>query len=73
MSKSFNVTLSDEAADVLVQSAPGERKKGEWLSELIVGRMQSNGEGVLERIESRLARIESRLAMLAAERQSNNA
>lgn len=73
MSKSFNVTLSDEAADVLLQSATGERKKGEWLSELILGRMQPSGEGVLERIESRLARIESRLATLAAERQSNNA
>lgn len=65
MSKSFNVTLSDEAAALLLQSATGERKKGEWLSELILGRMPANGEGVLERIESRLARIENRLTTLA--------
>ena len=67
MSKSFNVTLSDEAA-VVLQSATTERKKGEWLSALILD-STSKGEA-LDRIESRLACIESLLVGLVAERQT---
>lgn len=70
MSKSFNVTLNDEAADVL-RSVATERKKGEWLSALILD-STSKGEA-LDRIESRLARIENLLIGLVAERQQKNA
>lgn len=61
----FNITLSPEAAAVMLGST-SERKKGEWLSDIILRGAygERSGEGILERIDARLTRMERQLAGL---------
>lgn len=65
--------LAKEALAIVDAKAEGERKKGEWISKAIidysrimsgVGELSGNDDGLLERIDSRLARIEKQLAAL---------
>lgn len=66
------LTLTDEAAQVLDANAT-ERKRGEFVSGVLVdyaritGAISSLGDdedGILERIDSRLARIEKQMGLL---------
>ena len=77
MSVKVQFTISDEALDVINESAT-ERKRGEWLSNAVIeyGRLVNGvagepGEdiGLLERIDNRLARIEKQVGLLIADRQ----
>lgn len=70
--------IAKEALAIVDAKAEGERKKGEWISKAIidynrimsgVGELSGNDDGLLERIDSRLARIEKQLAAIIAERQ----
>lgn len=69
--------IAKEALAIVDAKAEGERKKGEWISKAIidynrimsgVGELSGNDDGLLERIDSRLARIEKQLAAIIAER-----
>lgn len=70
------LALSEEAAAVLSEKV-SERKRGELLSRLIVdwARAQegkappTESEGLLERIEERLARLEGLVLRLSSERE----
>lgn len=70
--------IAKEALAIVDAKAEGERKKGEWISKAIidynrimsgVGELSGNDDGLLERIDGRLARIERQLAAIIAERQ----
>ncbi len=76
--KKIQIVLSKDAIDVIDTHSPSERKKGEWVSTALidyarimsgVGDMGSESDGLLERIDNRLARIEKQLAVIIAERQ----
>ena len=67
--------LSPEAVAVIEANAPSPNKKGEWTSNTIVdyARVMSgtsplgnDDDGILERIDSRLARIEKQMGLLLA-------
>lgn len=71
------LTLSDEATQVLDANA-SERKRGEFVSMVLVDYARITGgisplgdddDGILERIDSRLARIEKQMGLLFADRQ----
>lgn len=66
----FNITLTEEAAAVLIASAT-ERKKGEWLSDVIVRCAQetAHADGMFERMEKKLDRIEKLLLALTSARE----
>ncbi|TXH45901.1 MAG: hypothetical protein E6Q97_30675 [Desulfurellales bacterium] len=71
MSVKVQFVISDEAMDV-INAAATERKRGEWLSSVVVeySRIvtglpaQSVDDGLLERIDGRLANVERQLAVL---------
>lgn len=78
MTKKVQLVLTDDALEVIDAHAPGERKRGEWVSEMLVGyaritagvsALGNDDDGILERIDNRLARIEKQLAVLITERQ----
>lgn len=78
MTKKVQLVLTDEALEVIDAHAPGERKRGEWVSDVLVdyaritagiSTLGSDEDGLLERIDSRLARIEKQLGLLIADRQ----
>lgn len=77
--KKVQLTLTDEALSVIDANAT-ERKRGEFVSNILVdyaritGGISSLGndeDGLLERIDSRLARIEKQVGMLLVDRQSS--
>ena len=70
------LALTDDALKVIEANAT-ERKRGEFVSNILVdyGRITGgisalgdDDDGILERIDSRLARIEKQMAILLAER-----
>ena len=71
MSVKVQFVISDDAMDV-ISNAATERKRGDWLSNVVVeySRIvtglpaQSADDGLLERIDSRLANVERQLAVL---------
>lgn len=73
MTKKVQLVLTDEALEVIDAHAPGERKRGEWVSDVLVDYARitagisvlgNDGDGLLERIDSRLARLEKQMAIL---------
>lgn len=73
MTKKIQLVLTDDALEVIDTYAPGERKRGEWVSDVLVDYAKvtaglsmpvNNEDGLLERIDSRLARIEKQLAVV---------
>lgn len=64
MAQKVQLTLSDEALQIIDANAT-ERKRGEFVSNALVayvgGGAASGEDGILERIENRLARIEKLL------------
>ena len=80
MTQKLQLYLSDDAAEIVRQSTT-ERKRGEWLSRVIVeySRIitgesvqpaQAGDNGLLERIDGRLANVERQLATLIHRAQS---
>lgn len=74
--KKVQLTLTDDALSVIEANAT-ERKRGEFVSNVLIdyarltGGISSLGDdddGLLERIDSRLARIEKQMSLLLAER-----
>lgn len=73
MSVKVQFVISDEAMEVINSNAT-ERKRGDWLSSAVVEyhrilngvpvHSDNTDNGLLERIESRLARIEKQLAAM---------
>jgi hypothetical protein len=71
MSVKVQFVISDEAMEV-INNAATERKRGEWISNAVLeySRIvtglpaQSDDDGLLERIDSRLANVERQLAVL---------
>lgn len=77
MSQRVALVITDEAAAVIDANAT-ERKRGEFVSTVLIdyarltGGVSSLGDdddGILERIDSRLARIERQMGLLLGERQ----
>ena len=69
------LNLTPEAVAAIEEHAPSPNKKGEWTSNVIVDyvRLMSgtsalgdDDDGILERIDSRLARIEQQMVLLLA-------
>jgi len=76
--KKVQLTLTDDALAVIDANAT-ERKRGEFVSNILVdyaritGGISSLGndeDGLLERIDSRLARIEKQMGLLLADRSA---
>jgi hypothetical protein len=71
MSVKVQFVISDDAMEV-INSAATERKRGDWISKAVLeySRIvtglpaQSADDGLLERIDSRLANVERQLAVL---------
>lgn len=71
MSVKVQFVISDDAMEV-INSAATERKRGDWISKAVLeySRIvtglpaQSDDNGLLERIDSRLANVERQLAVL---------
>ena len=72
MSQRVALVLTDEAAAIIDDNAT-ERKRGEFVSNLLMDYARVTGgvsplgdddDGILERIDSRLARIEKQMALL---------
>lgn len=72
------LNLSPEAVDAIEKNAPSVNKKGEWASNAVVeyarimagvGDLNGGEDGLLERIDSRLARIEKQMGLLLVDRQ----
>jgi hypothetical protein len=77
MTKKVQLVLTDEALAVIDDHAPGERKRGDWVSAALIdyaritagiSPLGNDDDGLLERIDSRLARIEKQVGLLIAER-----
>ena len=75
--KKVQLTLTDDALAVIDANAT-ERKRGEFVSNVLVDYARITGgvsalgdddDGLLERIDSRLARIEKQIGLLLADRQ----
>jgi len=67
------LNLTPQAIEAIERNAPGPNKKGEWSSMAVVeydrinrgiSALGDDDDGILERIDSRLARIEKQLAVL---------
>lgn len=75
MSVKVQFVISDEAMEV-INNAATERKRGDWISKAVVeySRIvtglpaQSDDDGLLERIDSRLANVERQLAVIISQR-----
>jgi hypothetical protein len=74
MTQKLQLYLSDDAAEIIRQSTT-ERKRGEWLSNVVVEYSRITGlpaqsaddtTGILERIDTRLARMEKQIALMVA-------
>jgi len=70
MTQKLQLYLSDDAAEIIRQSTT-ERKRGEWLSNVVLeysrivtGMPAPSDDGLLERIDGRLANVERQLAVL---------
>ena len=70
MTQKLQLYLSEDAAEIIRQSTT-ERKRGEWLSNVVVeyhriitGAPAPADDGLLERIDSRLANVERQLAVI---------
>ena len=71
MSIKVQFVISDEAMDV-INTAATERKRGEWLSNVVLEYSRivtgmpaaTSDDGLLERIDGRLANVERQLAVL---------
>jgi len=70
MTQKLQLYLSDDAAEIIRKSTT-ERKRGEWLSNVVVeysrivtGSPAPSDDGLLERIDGRLANVERQLAVL---------
>lgn len=72
MTQKLQLYLSDDAAEIIRQSTT-ERKRGEWLSNVVVEYSRivtglpaptTADDGLLERIDSRLANVERQLAVI---------
>ena len=72
MTQKLQLYLSEDAAEIIRQSTT-ERKRGEWLSQVVVEYnrlvtgmpVSTDAEsGVLERIDSRLSNLEKQVALL---------
>jgi hypothetical protein len=71
MTQKLQLYLTEDAAEIIRQSTT-ERKRGEWLSNVIVeySRIVTGtpahalDDGLLERIDGRLANVERQLAVL---------
>ena len=76
MSVKVQFVISDEALAVINSNAT-ERKRGDWLSNAVVEYSRittgvpgsGDEDGLLERIDSRLARIEKQMGLLLTGRQ----
>ena len=73
------LNLSPEAVAAIETNAPSPNKKGEWASAVItdyvrltagISSLGDDDDGILERIDSRLARIEKQMGLLLAERSA---
>lgn len=73
----ITLALSESALNYINANAT-ERKRGEFVSAVLddyarimagVGELNGDDDGLLERIDGRLARIEKQLAAIIAERQ----
>lgn len=69
------LNLSPEAVEAIEKNAPSPNKKGEWASNAVVGyarimagvgELNGSDDGILERIDSRLARLEKQMGLLIA-------
>ena len=77
MSVKVQYVISDDAMEV-INSAASERKRGDWISKAVLeySRIvtglpaQSDDNGLLERVDSRLANVERQLAVLIQKAQS---
>ena len=77
MSVKVQFVISDDAMEV-INSAASERKRGDWISKAVLeySRIvtglpaQSDDNGLLERVDSRLANVERQLAVLIQKAQS---
>ena len=77
MSVKVQFVISDDAMEV-INSAATERKRGDWISKAVLeySRIvtglpaQSDDNGLLERVDSRLANVERQLAVLIQKAQS---
>jgi len=78
MTKKVQLVLTDEALAVIDEHAPGERKRGDWVSGALIdyaritagiSSLGDDDDGLLERIDSRLARIEKQLGLLIIDRE----
>ena len=67
------LNLTPEAVAAIEEHAPSPNKKGEWTSSVIVdytrvmsgvSPLGNDDDGILERIDSRLARIEKQMGLL---------
>ena len=67
------LNLSPEAVAAIESNAPSVNKKGEWVSGVIVDYVRvtagisalgDDDDGIMERIDSRLARIEKQMGLL---------
>lgn len=58
--KKVMLSLSTEAIAVIAKNAPSHKKKGEWVTQLVMDYAQSEERqtDVLERIEQRLDKLE---------------
>lgn len=70
MAARVQYVLTDEAINV-INAAATERKRGDWLSNVVVeysrivtGSPAPSDDGLLERIDGRLANVERQLAVL---------
>ena len=73
------LNLSPDAVAAIETNAPSPNKKGEWASSVItdyvrltagISSLGDDDDGILERIDSRLARIEKQMGLLLAERSA---
>lgn len=69
------LNLTPDAVEAIERNAPSPNKKGEWSSLAIVeyarimagiSELGTDDDGILERIDSRLARIEKQLAIMVS-------
>ena len=77
MSQRVTLVIEDDAVAVIEANAT-ERKRGEFVSNVLmdyarltggVSALGDDDDGILERIDSRLARIEKQMGLLLAGRQ----
>lgn len=72
------LNLSPEAVAAIEANAPSVNKKGEWVSGVVIDYVRltagisalgGDEDGILERIDNRLARIEKQMGLMLADKQ----